>query len=110
MDKAISQLPAGMKDTPIIWLRFLTFASFLGMIQKGDYVDVNYLRELLTEMSNSMSQHDLQKWRIQSRFTLPKVFNMILWKLHEDIPYRLSQAKPRSGPWRQPQEWRDKEG
>lgn len=58
MDKAISRLPAGMKDTPIIRFRFLTFASSLGMIQKGDYVDFNHLRELLTEMSNSMSQHE----------------------------------------------------
>lgn len=97
MQMALARLPPGMKDTPNNRLRVLTFVSCIGMVMNSDYVDYNHLRDLLTEMSNTVSQKDLQKWQIQSRFNLPKVFNMAIWKLHEDIPYRLVVPKTVAG-------------
>lgn len=87
MEKVLSRLPEAMKKTPNICLRALTFISCVGMVMNGDYFDYNHLRELLTEISYTVSQKDLQRLHIQSRFTLPKVFNIVIWRLHEDIPY-----------------------
>lgn len=109
MTKAMSRLPFRMQETPNIRLKVLTFVTCLGMVQNGDYVDFNNLCTLLDDMGQAVSQQLLQKWQIQSRFTLPKVFNMKLWKLHEDIPFRLSKAPLPPGPKRQPREWQDEE-
>lgn len=88
MEKVLSRLPPKMKTLPNSHLTAVTFISCIGMIMNGDYVDFNRLRELLHDMSKVISQSDLQKLQIQSKFTLPKVFNAVIWKLHEDIPYR----------------------
>lgn len=95
MEKVLTRLPPGLKKTPNMMLRVLTFVSCIGMLMNGDYVSYNQLRNLLDEMSNTFSQKDLQKLQIQLRFTLPKVFNMVIWKLHEDIPYHVvPQVRP----------------
>lgn len=56
-------------------------------------LDCSYIRhlcwlgnELLHDMSKILSQSDLQKMQILSKFILPKIYNIVIWKLHEDIP------------------------
>lgn len=85
--KVLERLPPRL--APLVRLQLLTFVSSIGMIQNGDFVNYNHLRMLLIEMSQTVNQEMLQKWLILSKFTLPKVFNMLIWKLHEDIQYRL---------------------
>lgn len=72
-------------------------------------VDFRHLRSLLDEIGESVTQQHLQGWLIQSQFTLLKVFNMVLWKLHEDILYRLTVPKVPQGPRQPPCEWKDDE-
>lgn len=101
---SVSQLTVGMKHMPNLRLKVLTFVTCVEMIQNSDFVDFRHLCSLLEDMGQSVSQQHLQKWLIQSCFTLPKVFNMVLWKLHEHIQYRLSVPPPPLGlRW----QWRD---
>lgn len=93
MEKVLQRLPSRVKGT--LQVNVLTFVSCVGMIMNGDYVDYNHLRTLLADMSPHVSQAILQSWQIQSQFNLPKVFNFLVWKLKEDIPYRVQvPAKP----------------
>ncbi|KAL6099248.1 taar1 [Pungitius sinensis] len=61
------------------------------MLMNGDY---SHLKDLLQEISPSMSQVKLQKLQVLSKFTLPKVYNIVVWKLHESIPYRMQCQRP----------------
>lgn len=86
--KVLERLPPMM--TGRMQVTVLTFASSVGMIMNKDFVDYQHLRTLLEDMSQAgVSQAMLQKWRILSNFTLPKVFNIVIWQLHPDITFRL---------------------
>ncbi|CAK6980944.1 E3 SUMO-protein ligase ZBED1-like, partial [Scomber scombrus] len=63
----------------------------------GDFVDYNHLRDLVTHMGHVMSQTQLQ---ILSRFNLPKVYNVLIWKIHKSIPVRGLPPGPK---WHKPQ-------
>lgn len=81
MEKALARLPPSMKDTPNTRLKVLTFVSCIDIVMDDDYVDFSQMRDDIADLDRQF----LQKWQIQSRFTLPKVYNMALWRLHEDI-------------------------
>lgn len=74
--------------------KVLTFASCVGMIQNGD-ISFKDLGKLIGDMG--VSQAELQKMQVQSRFLLPKVFNFHLWRLHDTIPYRMVPESKRGG-------------
>ncbi|MEQ2213392.1 hypothetical protein XENOCAPTIV_014394 [Xenoophorus captivus] len=78
------------------------------MIMNGDYVDHKHLKSLLEEMCPHVTQKMLQSWRILSNFSLPKVFNFLIWKVHEDIPHRIIQ-KPRALPSLKPPQRQEEE-
>lgn len=86
----ITRLPKGMEDGQR--LNILTFLSCIGMIQIVDYVSFKDLPTLIKEMG--MSQAELQRLRIQSRFLLPKVKGLSVWRLHDSIPYRMGPPPP----------------
>lgn len=94
MEKVLSRLPTALGKNTL--LEVVTFLSCVGLIMNGDFVDYNHLRDLLTHMGHAMSQAQLQKLQILSRFTLPKVYNMLIWKIHESIPVRALPPGPKS--------------
>lgn len=81
MEKALARLPPSMKDTSNTRVKVLTFVSCINIVMDDDYVDFSQMRDGIADLHRQF----LQKWQIQSRFTLPKVYNMALWRLHEDI-------------------------
>lgn len=87
MTKVVSRVPCRMQEMPNIQLKVLTFVTCIGMVQNGDYVDFKNLCTLLDDMGQNVSQQLLQKWQIQSSITLPKVFNIKLWKPYEATPF-----------------------
>ncbi|MEQ2166835.1 hypothetical protein GOODEAATRI_032375, partial [Goodea atripinnis] len=87
MEKVLQRLPPNMKGA--IHLSVITFVSCIGLMMNGDFVVFEHIRTLLSQISPHVSQAHLQKWQILSKFTLPKVFNCVIFKLHEEIPYRL---------------------
>lgn len=86
VEKVLERLPPSVSGQ--LKVNAITMASCIGMLMNCDYVDFNHLQTLLQEMSPNINQAMLQKWRIQLRFTLPKVYKFLFWKLHEDIPHR----------------------
>lgn len=92
MAKVLRRLPVQLGGE--LHLKVITFVSCVAMIMNGDYVDYQHLRTLLEEMSPHVTQAMLQKFLIQSKFSLPKVYNFLVYKLHETIEYRVQQ-KPK---------------
>lgn len=88
-----NRLPPGLKGS--IHLRVLTFISCVGMMMNGYFVDYNHLRDLLQEISPIMSQAQLQKLQTLGKFTLSKVYIVLIWKLHESIPFHVQQQTVR---------------
>eukprot|EP00064_Thunnus_orientalis_P019340 superscaffoldBa00004797_g19457 len=97
MEKVLSRLPTGLHGD--ILLQVVTSVSCVGLIMNGDFVDYNHLRDLLTHMSHVMLQAQLQKLQMLSRFNLPKVYNVLIWKIHESIPIRGLPPGPK---WHKP--------
>lgn len=75
-------LPKTLVQQKQLWV----LLSCIGIIQNGDYVSYRHLGTLLKEMG--MTQAELQKLQLQSKFLLPKVY-ISLWRLHDTIPYRM---------------------
>ena len=75
-------------------LKVLTFLSCVGMLMNNDYVVYENLRTLIGELP--FSQARLQVLQIQSRIMLPKVLGASVWRLADDIPYRMAPQPPKS--------------
>lgn len=88
MKKVLTLLPPALQGRARV--NVLTFVSAVGLVMNGDFMDYYHLKILLYDMSKVTSQADLQKLQILSRATLPKVVNVLIWKLHEVIPVRLN--------------------
>lgn len=92
MGKVLERLPPRMCGQ--LHINVLKFVSSISMIMNGDYVDFQDLRTLLDDISPHVNQALLQKGHVLSNFSLPKVFNMTIWKLHEDIKHKV-EAPPK---------------
>ena len=71
MEKVMSRLPRRLNDTQKSHLTVLTFISSIALIMNGEYVDYEQLRDLLYDMGPIISQGNLQRFQILSKFTLP---------------------------------------
>ncbi len=106
MKVLLSRLPKKLHGR--LLLNTLTFVLCVGAIMNGAYVDYNHLLQLLQEMSaGGMSQSHLQKLQILGKFTLEKVKNAVIWKLHPDLPYRLVPRAALNPTLRRPVEERE---
>lgn len=57
------------------------------MIENNAYVDNERLLELMKELP--LTQKIMKELQLQSHFSLPRRSGFIVWRLHEDIPYRM---------------------
>lgn len=88
MRQLLARIPQSLKGG--LLLKTLTFVSCVGAIQSGVYVDYRHLLQLVQEMSvGGMPQAQLQKLQILGKVTLEKVKNVVVWKLHPDLPHSL---------------------
>lgn len=94
LGNVMSRLPPQMGKATIF--KVLTFASCVGMIQNGDFISFKELGNLIRDMG--VPQSELQKLQVQSRFLLPKVVNLSVWRLHDSIPYRMAPQPKGCGP------------
>ena len=65
----------------------LTFLSCVGMLMNSDFVSYAEMRKLMDELP--IPQSRMQQLHLQSSFTLPYVRWATVWRLHEDIEYKL---------------------
>ncbi len=86
MESILTRLPPKMD--PSQELKLLTFLSCVGMLMNNDYIVYEHLKTLMCELP--LPQARLQVLRIQSGIILPKVLGATVWKLADDIPYRMA--------------------
>ncbi|KAK5936114.1 hypothetical protein CgunFtcFv8_027911 [Champsocephalus gunnari] len=93
MEPILLRLPPKMEATEE--LKVLTFLTCVGMLMNNDYVVYEQLKTLVTELP--FSQARMQVLKLQSAMMLPKVLGTSIWKLADDIPYRMNKqpAKPK---------------
>ena len=85
-------------------VQICTFVSCVAFLQQGIYVDYNLLSNL--EQDLPLNQLRLRQLEIQSKFLFPGIRIFRLWRLHENIPFKLTKA-PCLADKRRPAQWVD---
>lgn len=98
MEKILARLPR--KDI-VEHLLILTFCSCVGMLQNGDYISYAELATLVKDLP--MPQSQLQSLQVLSKYILRRWTGMAIFKLDEDIPFKLKVEKNRNVPMKRKQ-------